>query len=44
MVNYAYTSFQQALRVAEYNRCEIQKHGGAIPPNTKTSKTFTNGF
>ncbi len=31
----AFTSFQQALRVAEYNRCEIQKHGGAIHPTQK---------
>ena len=31
----AYTSFQQALRVVEYNRCEIQKHGGAIHPTQK---------
>jgi len=31
----AYTSFQQALRVVEYNRCEIQKFGGAIHPTQK---------
>ena len=31
----AFSSFQQALRVAEYNRCEIQKHGGAIHPTQK---------
>jgi len=31
----AYTSFQQALRVVEYNRCEIQKYGGAIHPTQK---------
>jgi site-specific DNA-methyltransferase (adenine-specific) len=31
----AYTSFQQALRVVKYNRCEIQKFGGAIHPTQK---------
>jgi len=31
----AYTSFQQALRVVEYNRCEISKIGGAIHPTQK---------
>jgi site-specific DNA-methyltransferase (adenine-specific) len=31
----AYTSFQKALRVVEYNRCEIQKFGGAIHPTQK---------
>jgi site-specific DNA-methyltransferase (adenine-specific) len=31
----AYTSFKQALRVVEYNRCEIKKIGGAIHPTQK---------
>jgi site-specific DNA-methyltransferase (adenine-specific) len=36
----AYTSFQQALRVAEYNRCEIQKIGGAIHPTQKPQQLY----
>ncbi len=31
----AFTSFSCALRVVEYNRCEIQKIGGAIHPTQK---------
>jgi site-specific DNA-methyltransferase (adenine-specific) len=31
----AFTSFQKALRVIEYNRCEIKKIGGAIHPTQK---------
>jgi len=36
----AYTSFQQALRVVEYNRCEIQKIGGAIHPTQKPQQLY----
>jgi len=31
----AFTSFQQALRVVEYNRCRIAENGGAIHPTQK---------
>jgi len=31
----AFTSFQQALRVVEYNRVKIAMHGGAIHPTQK---------
>jgi len=31
----AFTSFQQALRVVEYNRCKIPENGGAIHPTQK---------
>lgn len=36
----AFSSFNKALRVAEYNRVEIAKHGGAIHPTQKPVKLY----
>lgn len=37
----AYSSFERALRIIEFNRCYIQEYGGNIHPTQKPVKLYT---